>query len=189
MKGTPVLDELTRVTWRANAVAAELGLRRETGEADLFGNHSEAIYGGPSDEYRYLLTRRWGTGGTTCTWLMLNPSTATALEDDPTIRRCIDFSKSWGHNALHVVNLFAWRATAPFELRDVADPVGEHNDEFIKRLCHPGWQVIAAWGHHGKIRGRAVRSPGCSPTPASTCRALRSPATASPSTPCTASAA
>ena len=88
---------------------------------------------------------------------MLNPSTATALEDDPTIRRCIGFSKAWGHNALHVVNLFAWRATAPFELRDVADPVGPHNDEFITRLCHPGWQVIAAWGHHGKIRGRGAQ--------------------------------
>lgn len=67
--------------------------------------------------YRYSLRRRWADGGPPACWIMLNPSTADAEKDAPTIRRCIGFSKAWGHNALVVVNLFALRSTDPTALR------------------------------------------------------------------------
>lgn len=96
--------------------------------------------------YRYRLSRTWGSSGTHATWIMLNPSTADALEDDPTIRRCIAFTKAWGLDGLIVVNLFALRATDPRELRAAADPAGPANDQFIADAVHPWSVVVAAWG-------------------------------------------
>lgn len=106
--------------------------------------------------YRYRLTRTWGSSGTHATWIMLNPSTASALEDDPTIRRCMAFTKSWGLDGLIVVNLFAFRATDPRGLA-CADPVGPDNDRFIREAIHPWSTVVAAWGVHGHLWGRGAQ--------------------------------
>src|SRR5262249_62207047 len=63
--------------------------------------------------YRYWLTRTWDAARPAVCWLMLNPSTADAARDDPTIRRCIGLARRWGHGGIVVVNLFAWRAPDP----------------------------------------------------------------------------
>lgn len=81
-----------------------------------------------------------------CLWIMLNPSTATADEDDPTIRRCIAFSKSWGFAGLVVTNAYAWRATDPDELVGLADPVGPGNDTALERMIERHATIIVAWG-------------------------------------------
>lgn len=86
----------------------------------------------------------------TLCFVMLNPSTADATEDDPTIRRCRDYARRWGFEHLYVVNLFAFRATDPSELyeahlRDV-DIVGPENDDHIFRVAEESDIVIAAWG-------------------------------------------
>jgi hypothetical protein len=96
-------------------------------------------------KYRYTLSRRWKEGGRTCCFVMLNPSTADALRDDPTIRRCVGFAKAWGCHALEVRNLLCWRATNPVELRLVQDPVGPDADKYLldARDCH---LVVLAWG-------------------------------------------
>jgi hypothetical protein len=105
--------------------------------------------------YRYRLTRTWGSSGTHVTWIMLNPSTASAMEDDPTIRRCTSFTKAWGFDGLIVVNLFALRATDPRGLAlPGRDPVGPGNDRFIREAIHPWSAVVAAWGAHGHLRNR-----------------------------------
>lgn len=82
----------------------------------------------------------------------LNPSTADA--DDPTIRRCIGFAKAMGCNALHVVNLYALRATQPADLWLAQDPVEPDNDrilsETIAAAAHEKRPVIAAWGAHAR---------------------------------------
>jgi hypothetical protein len=108
--------------------------------------------------YRYKLTRTWGTSGTHAVWVMLNPSTADARQDDPTIRRCTAFTKAWGLDGLVVVNLFALRATDPVELLGHPAPVGEANDRFIRDAVHPWSVVVAAWGTHkiAAARARAV---------------------------------
>lgn len=109
-------------------------------------------------EYRYQLTRRWGDKLGFPVFIMLNPSTADAIEDDPTIRRCIGFAKSWGWNAICVVNLFAFRATSPKILKTAIDPIGERNDFYIRSACFGGDPIVCAWGNHGDMRGRTHKS-------------------------------
>lgn len=108
-------------------------------------------------KYRYWLSRCWDRSGTlpTVTFIMLNPSTADAEQDDPTIRRCISFAKAWGCGRLAVVNLFAFRATDPKELITADDPVGVYNDSGIAYWTQASSIVVAAWGVHGKLRGQA----------------------------------
>lgn len=96
--------------------------------------------------YRYNLTRMWGDASTVVTWIMLNPSTADALVDDPTIRKCVGFARRWGCGGIQVVNLFAWRATEPAELAACTDPVGPSNRAAIKYATLPPRLVVAAWG-------------------------------------------
>ena len=120
---------------------------------DLTG-HSEAVFN-ESRTHRYLLVRRW-MPGRRLTFLMLNPSTAGATEDDPTLRRCAGFARREGYAAVALVNLFALIAVSPRDLRCHPDPVGPRNDEFIRGHCRPGWTVVAAWGAHGALSRRAA---------------------------------
>lgn len=102
--------------------------------------------------YRYSLTREFPhlLGCGTCTFVMLNPSRADADQDDPTIRRCIGFAQRLGYNRLHVVNLYAYRATDPFQLWEVDDPVGPLNDNVLRLAIWDTDLLIAAWGAHAK---------------------------------------
>lgn len=99
----------------------------------------------PDGRYRYWLARTWDDGPRVC-WVMLNPSTADASIDDPTIRRCIRFSRDWGYAGLVVVNLFAWRSTDPRELRTASDPVGPQNWAWIRSSMEKSERTVAAWG-------------------------------------------
>lgn len=92
--------------------------------------------------YRYSLTREWSDGNL-LTWCMLNPSTADADIDDPTIRKCIGFSQRWGYSGIYIVNLFALRATDPRELKKADDPVGPKNIGRLRAIISP---VVVAWG-------------------------------------------
>ena len=98
--------------------------------------------------YRYRLDRRWGYGARVV-WIMLNPSTADAEQDDASIRRITGFSRGWGFSALTVVNLYGWRATDPTDLWSAADPVGPDNDRHIAEVCATS-HVIAAWGANAR---------------------------------------
>lgn len=95
--------------------------------------------------YRYTLTRRWGTGGSAL-FICLNPSTADADCDDPTIRRIVGFAKDCGQGAVCVVNLYAFRATDPKALRSGVAIVGPENDRHIMREAEAASIVVAAWG-------------------------------------------
>jgi len=107
----------------------------------------------PARTYRYLLEHRWGSAAP-MVLVMLNPSTADATREDPTMRRALRFARREGCGGLIVVNLFALRATDPRDLRGHPDPVGPGNDWFIREHCTPGQLVIAAWGAHGRLLGR-----------------------------------
>jgi hypothetical protein len=106
--------------------------------------------------YRYWLTRTWEAGRPSIAFIGLNPSTADAHRDDPTLRRCLGFARSWGCGRLIMLNLFAFRATNPAELRAVADPVGAANNRILLRRARAADRVIAAWGNGGTLHGRAA---------------------------------
>lgn len=112
-----------------------------------------------SRHYRYLLNRRWQSGGDIAVFIMLNPSTADERHDDPTIRRCYQFAADNGYGALAVVNLFAFRATKPKDLVLASDPIGPQNDMHIIQAVRDSSVVIAAWGAEkpfSRPRARAV---------------------------------
>lgn len=110
----------------------------------------------PTGTWRYRLWRRWGGEGPTAVFVGLNPSTADAHVDDPTIRRCVSFAQGWGCSGLEVVNLFAYRATRPADLRRADDPVGPDNDRVLAEAITRGSPLIACWGLHGAWRARGA---------------------------------
>jgi hypothetical protein len=92
---------------------------------------------------------------------MLNPSTADAVQDDPTIRLCIQWGRTPGFEGVGIVNLFAWRATSPRDLvrrfRTGTDVAGPENNDAIIGTASASDMVICAWGNRGKLGGQAER--------------------------------
>ena len=122
---------------------------------------SEAIYSSCM-LYRYELTRVWDGAGTRALFVMLNPSTATEVQNDPTVERCERRARALGFGAIRVVNIFAYRATDPKVMRAAPDPVGPGNDAAILSSV-TDWQpdrVICAWGGHGDFLGRGAQVAG-----------------------------
>lgn len=113
--------------------------------------------------YRYVLTRQWASRGGWATFVGLNPSTADERVDDPTIRRCMGFARQWGCGAMVMLNIFAFRATDPKQMKRAADPVGPENDVRLwdwTSICdakYTGGPVVACWGAHGSHLGRSER--------------------------------
>ncbi|ALI55895.1 DUF1643 domain-containing protein [Celeribacter marinus] len=116
---------------------------------------SVAIYS-DCERYRYSLTRTWDTQGRKALFVMLNPSTATEVQNDPTVERCERRARVLGFGAFCVTNIFAWRDTDPKNMRAAADPIGPENDTTI--LDFSGWadDIICAWGTHGAHLSRGA---------------------------------
>lgn len=129
-------------------------------------------------KYRYTLWRDWseelknsgvfftedpyaayhiGTPDSYVQFIGLNPSTADENLDDPTIRRCIGFSKAWGFGAFCMTNLFAFRATDPKVMKNCDSPetpdLSLTNRQHIMSIASEAGLVIAAWGTHGSHMG------------------------------------
>ncbi len=98
--------------------------------------------------YRYSLWRTWDATKPAVLFVMLNPSTADADVDDPTIRRCIGFARRWGYGGIYVWNLYGYRATDPAELDAADDPIGRENEDHLWEILQDGnvGRIIAAWG-------------------------------------------
>ena len=105
-------------------------------------------------KYRYALSRTWNGKKKTILFIGLNPSTANEKIDDPTIRRCINYAQNWGYDSLLMVNLFAYRATLPSELKNVKNPIGNDNDLQIIELSKKADIAVAAWGNEGTLLNR-----------------------------------
>lgn len=116
----------------------------------------------PCEGYRYELARTWDVSKPRLTFVGLNPSTADAFQDDPTIRRIIGFARSWGCGALRMFNAFALRSTDPKGLLDVDDPIGPENDSALREDFESARarneRVVLGWGNPGilDMRGAIV---------------------------------
>ena len=116
----------------------------------------------PDRKYRYVLWRNWGTPrgffelplSGYAMFIGLNPSTADEFLDDPTVRRCIRYAHDWGYAGLCMVNLFAFRATKPKDMKAVVYPIGTDNDKYLVELSKNAGIIIAAWGTNGDYRQR-----------------------------------
>lgn len=110
----------------------------------------------PCGIYRYTLTREW-EDGRCIAWLMFNPSTADATEDDATIRKCVGFSKRWGYGRMIVVNLYAVRSRDPKAVARMVNPEGPLNNYWTREALKESRELICAWGcaqHMPGIGGR-----------------------------------
>lgn len=108
-------------------------------------------------KYRYALHRIWDRGKPLVAYIGLNPSTADAMQDDPTIRRCINFARGFGFGGLCMLNLFAYRATDPSELLHAHDPVGPENDEYLVTIPKVAAVSVVCWGTHGALMDRDLQ--------------------------------
>ncbi|WP_425071851.1 DUF1643 domain-containing protein [Sagittula sp. S175] len=117
---------------------------------------SSWAYYSPCERYRYGLRRVWGAAPEVL-YVMLNPSTATELANDPTIERCQRRAVGLGFGGMRIANLFAWRATRPEDLRRAEDPEGPENAALLARWCGEAEVVLAAWGVHGALNGQGAR--------------------------------
>lgn len=118
--------------------------------------------------YRYLLSRIWRESDASpamvhyepprqLVFIMLNPSTADAYEDDPTIRRCIGFGQRDDYDMIHVANLFAGRATKPDDLFSMEDPEGPSNQRVWEKLKASSATIICAWGADRRAQAQAEK--------------------------------
>ncbi|MCT4654190.1 MAG: DUF1643 domain-containing protein [Cohaesibacter sp.] len=116
------------------------------------GKQSKALYS-PCETYRYALTRQWDESGKKLLFIMLNPSKATELKNDPTIERCERRALALGYGAFRACNLFAFRATDPRDLKKAKDPLGPDNLAQLLKAAHWADTILCAWGTHGAHNG------------------------------------
>jgi hypothetical protein len=101
----------------------------------------------PDQRYRFVLTRAWDIlPSSYAMFVGLNPSTATAEVDDPTVQKCWRWSRAWGFGSFAMLNVYAYRARDPRALRAVEDPVGAGNDALLSEYARGAALVVAAWG-------------------------------------------
>ncbi len=117
---------------------------------------SLAVYS-DCEAYRYSLTRIWQPAGPRALFVMLNPSTATELQNDPTVERCERRARVLGYGSFAVGNIFAFRATDPKVMRSHPDPIGPHNDAALSDMAAEADRIICAWGSHGAHLDRGPR--------------------------------
>lgn len=108
----------------------------------------------PCEIYRYTLQRIWEPGQPIVAFIGLNPSTATEVENDPTVRRCIGYALSWGYGGMRMLNAFGLRSTDPKGLKQIDDPVGPGNDLWIRKMTKDAALTVACWGTHAELNAR-----------------------------------
>ena len=117
---------------------------------------SSAIYS-DCETYRYALTRVWDDALPKVMFVMLNPSKATEVQNDPTIERCERRARALGFGGFRATNIFAYRATDPRDMRAAEDPEGPENAQVLRDGMNWADTVICAWGTHGEHKDQGPR--------------------------------
>jgi hypothetical protein len=155
--------------------------------SDLFrtpvGHQTGAIFSN-CRRWRYRLWRSWQPQLARAVFLMMNPSTADEVKNDPTVERCVRRVKEWEKLGLihdrvelpdrmtgaeggvfgtvEVVNVFAWRETDSLllaaRIAEGQDIVGPENDRHIVEACKDAAIVVCGWGEPGhRLLGRGAK--------------------------------
>lgn len=92
-------------------------------------------------------------------WIGLNPSTADERINDPTVRRCVDYTHKWGYQTMVMTNLFGFRATDPDAMMDHGETIAamQDNARTIAELAKQAELIVCGWGNHGKHIRRAAK--------------------------------
>lgn len=106
--------------------------------------------------YRHWLSRTWDEARPYANFLMLNPSTATHLEDDPTVFRTMNYAFDWGYGGVWVTNIFDYRDTDPEKMKAHPEPYSEANDAWIVHVARGAGIVVCAWGIDGDFGDRGT---------------------------------
>ena len=109
-------------------------------------------YAEVSGEYRYKLSRIWEPTKNKILFIMINPSTANATEDDRTIKALLEITKKWpGYGGFYVGNLYPHITSRPAELRNMPypDDIRAINEKSIEEMASECSIVIYAWGTKG----------------------------------------
>lgn len=131
-----------------------------TGRDDRRGDAESWAIFSEDHRYRYVLGRTINAGvddPKSVAFIGLNPSTADEKHDDPTIRRCKGYAKRWGYDRLIMLNLFAYRATDPADMKAASDPVGEANNVYLGWYARAASRAVCAWGVPGAYLNRGAK--------------------------------
>jgi hypothetical protein len=116
---------------------------------------SSAVFGGRNNQYRYTLVREWDASLPAVLFVMMNPSTADPLFDDPTVAKCRRYAAGWGFGTLLVGNTFAYRSTDQARLVKVRDPIGPDNDNHLLDMATRASLLVFAYGKpHRSLQSR-----------------------------------
>lgn len=114
-------------------------------------------------QYRYKLWRIWDDSQKKVLFIMLNPSTADACNNDATITRCTNFVKDWGYGGFYVGNLYPFRSKNPSDLLKCVNPLGENNNSYLKEMALISDMIVCAWGNSATINKLNKKHPDYRP--------------------------
>ena len=112
-------------------------------------------------QHRYSLSRIWDEDKGKVLFIMLNPSTANAIHDDPTTIRCINYAKKWGYGGIMIGNIYPFRAKRPRDLNKWINDTTvfvygaqRTNKAHVQEMAQKADMTICAWGgnHPGTPR-------------------------------------
>ena len=112
---------------------------------------------------RYSLKREWDKSKNKILYIMLNPSFADDKDDDPTIRRLINFTKKFNSGGFLVGNIFTTITPNPKEL-DKSKGMSDKNFEELIKLINKVDQIVYAWGssiEEPQLLKKLVINPKC----------------------------
>ena len=105
----------------------------------------------PCGTWRYRLDRIVQDSGVVFAYFGVNGSTATADEDDATVRKWIGFTRINGGRRFIVGNAFGYRATDVRQLAKCADPIGPENDRYLSEIIAEADVLVPCWGNQSKV--------------------------------------
>ena len=122
--------------------------------SDLFNQIDNGAEFSVDGKHRYSLWRIWDKNKPLVMFIVLKPSTANKINDDPTIRRIKQFTFNWNYGGFYMMNLFTYITPFPEKLKKHND-LPENNIRLLKRTAFECDRVIFAWGSFNEAKERA----------------------------------